>query len=98
MHVFGLPMIDLGSICGLHEHDHELHACCASCERRRALDLARLIREGKGDLRLPLTVSCRICGERGQLQVRPPAPTRSPSIVRRAPESMKLSEVRRPTR
>jgi hypothetical protein len=26
-------MIDLGTIAGLHAHDHELHAYCLTCNR-----------------------------------------------------------------
>jgi hypothetical protein len=41
------------------------------------IDLDRMVRQGRGSLRLPLVVRCRECGEAGQLQVRPPMPTRS---------------------
>ena len=71
-------MIDLGTVQGLHEHGHELHAYCPHCDRWRVLDLERMVAEGKGGLRLPITVRCTDCGEAGQLQVRPPAPTRGP--------------------
>jgi RNase P subunit RPR2 len=67
-------MIDLGNIAGLYAHDHELHAYCSSCDRWRALNLEWLVRQGKGDVRLPIRVRCRDCGEIGQLQVRPPMP------------------------
>ena len=67
-------MIDLGSIAGLLEHDHELHAYCARCDRWQALDLEGMVRAGQGDRRLPLTVRCRVCDEIGRLQVRPPVP------------------------
>lgn len=77
MPAYDRPMIDLGSISGLLEHEHELHAYCPRCERWLALDLQRMVREGKGSLRLPFTVRCRGCGDAGQLQVRPPVPTRS---------------------
>jgi hypothetical protein len=33
----------------LHEHEHQLAAYCATCERWAVLDLARLIAEGRGD-------------------------------------------------
>ena len=69
-------MIDLGSIAGLLEHDHELHAYCTRCDRWQALDLEGMVRAGQGDRRLPLTVRCRVCGEIGRLQVRPPVPAR----------------------
>jgi hypothetical protein len=72
-------MIDLGTIAGLHGRNHELHAYCLRCDRWRVLDLAALVRAGQGERRLPLCVRCRFCGERGGVQVRPPAPTRSTS-------------------
>jgi len=70
-------MIDLGTIAGLHEHRHELHAYCLRCDRWSVLPLQRMLAEGQGALRLPFTVRCRECGARGQLQVRPPMPQRS---------------------
>ncbi|HET9693717.1 MAG TPA: hypothetical protein VFP48_04995 [Steroidobacteraceae bacterium] len=72
-------MIDLGTLAGLFERRHELHAYCLHCDRWRTLDLAALVRAGQGARRLPLTVRCRACGEAGQLQVRPPMPTRASS-------------------
>ena len=41
-------MIDLGSIAGLHENCHELHAFCPRCRRWSVLDLAAMIQAGKG--------------------------------------------------
>jgi hypothetical protein len=70
-------MIDLGSIAGLHERQHELHAYCARCDRWSVLPLARMIADGLGARRLPLRVRCRWCESIGQLQVRPPMPVRS---------------------
>lgn len=70
------PMIDLGSIAGLLEHDHGLAAYCPRCDRWAMLPLAKLVAQGKGSLHLPVTVRCRDCGEKGRLQVRPPVPTR----------------------
>jgi RNase P subunit RPR2 len=67
-------MIDLGNIAGLYEHDHQLHAYCPSCDRWRVLNLEWLVRQKKGEIRLPIRVRCRDCGEIGQLQVRPPRP------------------------
>ncbi len=69
-------MIDLSNLAGLHAHRHELHAYCLRCDRWRALDLEGMVRQGFGDRRLPLVVRCQECGERGQLQVRPPMPSR----------------------
>lgn len=68
------PMIDLGSIDGLHEHQHELHAYCLRCDRWRVLDIAGMVSQGKESPRLPITVRCCDCGNPGQLQVRPPSP------------------------
>ena len=69
-------MIDLGTIAGLHENRHELHAFCPRCRRWSVLDLAAMIQAGQGSRRLPITVRCRLCGEIGELQVRPPMPQR----------------------
>jgi hypothetical protein len=68
-------MIDLGTIGGLHEHQHELHAYCLRCDRWCVLPLERWVAEGRGSLRLPIRVTCRACGKVGQLQVRPPMPS-----------------------
>ena len=67
-------MIDLGSIAGLHEHRHELHAYCATCDRWSVIDIERMIRDGYGERRMPIRVRCQLCGEAGQLQVRAPMP------------------------
>jgi hypothetical protein len=71
-------MIDLGTLAGLYQHDHELHAYCLHCDRWGVLDLERMVLTGQGSTRLPLAVRCQDCGERGTLQVRPPMPTRGP--------------------
>jgi uncharacterized Zn finger protein len=70
-------MIDLGSIAGLYDREHQLHAYCLHCDRWSPLDLAGMVRRGQGSRRLPLTVRCRECGEVGTLQVRPPMPAKS---------------------
>ncbi len=70
-------MIDLGSIAGLYERQHELHAYCSRCQRWHELDLGRLVQQGFGVRRLPIRVRCDRCGQVGQLQVRPPMPARS---------------------
>ncbi len=72
-------MIDLGTLAGLLERQHELHAYCGRCDRWRTLDLHRLVTVGLGAKRLPLRARCHVCGEAGQLQVRPPMPTRTSS-------------------
>jgi len=71
-------MIDLGSIAGLHRHQHQLACYCVRCDRWALLDLTAMIDAGHGERRLPITVRCRDCGTTGQLQVRPPVPTRGP--------------------
>lgn len=70
-------MIDLSTIAGLHVHDHQLHAYCCRCDRWHVLDLELMVLAGQGSRRLPLKVRCRDCGEVGQIQVRPPMPSRS---------------------
>jgi len=67
------PMIVLDTIAALHEHRHELHAYCPRCERWVTLDLAQMIREGRGSLR-EFRVRCRECGGAGRIQVQPPVP------------------------
>ena len=71
-------MIDLGNLRGLLEHRHELAAYCPRCGRWRVLPLAAMVAEGLGDRRLPLALRCQVCGSPGELQVRPPVPTRGP--------------------
>ena len=58
-------MIDFGTLVGLHQHRHELHAYCLHCDRWTVLPLETLVAQGKGSLRLPLTVRCRDCARRG---------------------------------
>jgi hypothetical protein len=70
-------MIDLDTLAGLHAHDHELHAYCATCARWSVLPLAQMIAAGMGQRRLPLRVRCLLCEAVGQLQIRPPMPARS---------------------
>ena len=67
------PMIELGSLAGLHRHLHRLAAYCLYCDRwAQLLDLAAMIvAAGHGDRRLPIEVRCRTCGELRRLQVRP---------------------------
>jgi hypothetical protein len=74
---YARAMIDLGSIAGLHERQHEVHCYCARCERWRVLDLQRLIDIGRGETRLPLRVRCLRCRGRGEVQIRPPMPRHS---------------------
>jgi hypothetical protein len=44
-------VIDLGTLAGLHQHDHKLAAYCARCSRWSVLPLAELVAQGKGSLR-----------------------------------------------
>jgi hypothetical protein len=74
-------MIDLSTLAGLHEHRHRLDAYCPRCDRWRVLPLAELVAAGHGSRRLPVAVRCQDCGGIGQLQARPPVPTRSPVAV-----------------
>jgi hypothetical protein len=41
-------MIDLGSIAGLHAHNHQLHTYCPSCDRLAVLPLAAMIAASQG--------------------------------------------------
>jgi RNase P subunit RPR2 len=70
-------MIDVDTIAGLREHNHELRAYCPRCDRWAVLPLAELVSGGKGSLRLPIAVRCNDCGGQGRLQVRPPMPART---------------------
>ena len=70
-------MIDIGSISGLFEREHQLLAYCHRCDRWSLLDLQAMVRRGLGERRLPLKVRCHLCREKGTIQVRPPMPARS---------------------
>ena len=72
------PVIDRGTLAGLHRHQHQLACYCTRCDRWALLDLAAMIDAGHGERRLPITVRCHQCGAVGRLQVRPPVPTRGP--------------------
>jgi len=74
-------MIDLGSLAGLHAHDHQLAAYCPTCDRWAVLPLAEMIAAGQGARRLPMPVRCRWCGTAGRLQVRQPVPPRDGSVA-----------------
>jgi len=59
------PMIDLGSIAGLHVHDHQLHAYCLRCDAWRVLLLGEWISQDKGSvrhLRFTVTASSALIG------------------------------------
>ena len=52
------PMIDLGSIAGLHEHDDQIAAYCPCCDAWRVLPLDEWVSQGKGSVHhLRLTVA-----------------------------------------
>ena len=67
-------MVDLSTLAGLLEHQHQLAAYCPRCDRWAVLDLARLSEDGRGELCIiGWQPRCSICGGHGLLQVRPPA-------------------------
>jgi len=61
-------MIDLGTLAGLHQHNHELHAYCVACDRWREIPLAELVAAGLGDRRLPIKLRCSSFGSAKQPQ------------------------------
>ena len=71
-------IFDLGTLAGLHRHEHHLAAYCPRCDRWRTLPLAEIVASGQGSRRLSVTARCQVCGEVGRPQVRPPVPTRQP--------------------
>ena len=68
-------MIDRGSIAGLHEHRHELRAYCPPAATAGGAAARGAVSQGKGSLRLPITVRCQQCVEVCRTQVRPPVLT-----------------------
>jgi hypothetical protein len=73
-------MADLRSLAGLHEHDHELHACCLRCDRWCVLPLEHRVTEGRRSSRLPIWATRRVCGEAVQIQVPLPLPSHPRAI------------------
>jgi hypothetical protein len=66
-------VVTLDTLRALHEHDHQLAAYCATCERWAVLDLERLIADGRGEFRfVGRKPRCRDCGTPGEWQLRPP--------------------------
>ncbi len=54
---------------------YTLAAYCRRCDRWADVDLARLVRIGQGDRELiPFRPVCRVCGQLGEGQLRPPVP------------------------
>jgi len=73
------PRIDVGTIGGLHERQHELLSYCPHRDRWTQPDLVAIVDAGQDNRRLPIKVRCRDCGELGRVQVRLPAKKMSPS-------------------
>jgi len=75
-------MIRLDTLRALHERDHKLAAYCSHCQRWEVLDLPRLIEQGRGGYRfVGHPPRCRVCGELGQWQLRPPVYRDAPAGV-----------------
>ena len=67
-------MVTLDTFRALYEHEQQLAAYCATCERWAVLDLERLIAEGRGDYQfVERKPRCGYCRSPGTWQVRPPA-------------------------
>jgi hypothetical protein len=55
------------TIRGLAEHQHQLAAYCARCQRWAVLDLAKLMEQGRGDyVFVGRTPRCSDCGSAGE--------------------------------
>jgi hypothetical protein len=81
------PDVTLDTIGKLHEHGYTLACYCVRCRRWADPDLRRLVAEGRGDsLLVRFRPRCRVCGERGDVQLRPPVrgPAASGWIILRA--------------
>jgi hypothetical protein len=64
-------LVALDTFRALHEHEHQLAAYCATCERWAVLNLERLIAEGRGKYRfVGRKRRCSYCPRAGYL----PAP------------------------
>ena len=67
----------------LYEHDHQIAAHCSPCGRWKTLGYLDFVRMGKAEQPIAaLSLTCRKCGEKGEIQIRPPAP----KIERYGPE------------
>lgn len=68
-------MLDLGTIGGLHRYLQTVGVYCPACRCWAELDLAAMVRAGRGDLTVTaLRPRCRLCGGLGEKQVRQPTP------------------------
>lgn len=71
----GMRGADLSTFAGLLDHGHELACWCPGCRRWASCDLAMLVRNGLGERRITeCRPRCRLCGSRGEWQVRPRVP------------------------
>jgi hypothetical protein len=68
-------MIDRRSVADLHRQHREQVCYGHRFDRWAVLDLAAMGAVGLGSRRLPIAVRCRVCGDAGRLQVRPPVQT-----------------------
>lgn len=73
-HALTMPrVIDLSTFAGLLRRNHSLGCYCPRCRRWATCDLAMLVRNGLGNRRITeCKPKCRVCGSRGDWQVRPP--------------------------
>ena len=70
-----LEPVVVDTIAACLRHRHGLSAFCVKCRRWADLDLERLVDHGYGGLVLArFRPTCRKCGSRGEVQVRPPTP------------------------
>lgn len=70
-----MDRIELSTFAGLLEHGHGLAAWCPECRRWASCDLAMLVRNGLGGRDITrCRPTCRLCGSRGEWQVRAPVP------------------------
>jgi hypothetical protein len=71
-----LEPVIVDTVAACLRHQHGLSAFCVNCRRWADLDLRWLVDRGYGEIRLAtFRPVCRRCGERGELQVRPPMPS-----------------------
>ncbi|HXQ64187.1 MAG TPA: hypothetical protein VN787_04985 [Steroidobacteraceae bacterium] len=67
--------IDIATATEYIRYNHKAGVYCPRCQRWAELKLRELVMRGEGDQPLAsLPLRCRLCGARGELQVRSPAP------------------------